>query len=117
MSYLAIAKQFLEQRQKAPAEASRHGAPAHYADVCPNNQHIHTAKDLREHWLERAGIMEYDGGLSRADANRKAVSCMPQTIDWPTLPSARLIGEDLEQAWSMWWRIVEDRVNPCPSTD
>ena len=30
-------------------------------------------KDLREHWEERAAIMEYDGGLSRQEAEDKAV--------------------------------------------
>lgn len=29
-------------------------------------------KDQKEIWLERAAIMEYDGGLTRREANRRA---------------------------------------------
>lgn len=32
--------------------------------------------DLRELWEERAAIMEYDGGLSRAEAERQALRCV-----------------------------------------
>ncbi len=32
--------------------------------------------DLRELWEERAAIMEYDGGLPRAAAERQALRCV-----------------------------------------
>jgi hypothetical protein len=33
---------------------------------------------LHEFWEERAAIMEYDGGLSRAEAERLAADCLGQ---------------------------------------
>ena len=44
------------------------GARQHSRELLPD--------DLVEPWEERAAIMEYDGGLSRADAEAAAWQCL-----------------------------------------
>lgn len=42
-------------------------------------------KDLREHWEERAAILQYDGGLSKAEAEEQAIvevlNARPRDVD------------------------------------
>lgn len=42
-------------------------------------------KDLREHWEERAAILEHDGGLSRQQAEEQAIvevlNARPRDVD------------------------------------
>lgn len=40
--------------------------------------------DRYEHWKERAAIMEYDGGLGRAEAEALALQAIEKSIGKPT---------------------------------
>lgn len=40
--------------------------------------------DRFEHWQERAAIMEYDGGLSRTEAEDLAMRAIEESIGKPT---------------------------------
>lgn len=39
--------------------------------------------DQKENYEERAAIMEFDGGLSRADAERLAMKCVLSNSSFP----------------------------------
>ena len=46
--------------------------PTAVTAVCPGGICRESEETLREAWEERAAIMEFDGGLSREEAERKA---------------------------------------------
>ena len=64
--------------------------------------------DWQADFDERAAIMEFDGGLSQAEANRKAL--LPG-IEWPPLPSAGLEGQELDRAWNDWWDRIDQSLS------
>ena len=48
-------------------------------------------EDQRERFIERAGIMEYDGGLDRDDAERRAFEAHASPLDRAALLVARFL--------------------------
>lgn len=53
----------------------------------------------REAWEERAAIMEYDGGMTRAEAERAATECLRRDASKRTVPAALDWGDLRPCAW------------------
>jgi hypothetical protein len=92
MSFLELAKRHLKSHEQTAAMAW-------------------TTADYRETWEERAAIMEFDGGLTRSEANRRATDTVLSGIEWPSLPPVGLEGSELDQAWNNWWNRIEESLS------
>lgn len=72
------------QNRQNPGSVSFVGASEAHI---PSPQGASDDEDAREAWEERAAIMEYDGGMTRAEAERAATECLRRDASKRTLPA------------------------------